>query len=398
MKERQPKRVPLWTGTFIGLMVVQFLFFLGFQILLPTLPTYAAELGANEGGIGLVTGLFTLSATLIRPLAGIFTDRFGRRGIFLIGMLVFTLSILSYAFIVSLSFLLVIRFVHGMGWAFTSTAAETASTDNIPRERFAEGLGFFSLASSVAMGAGPLLGIFLVNQFDYQTMFYIVAALCASSITLSFFIKYKKKATKIETTTRVRFDPKSLKPAALIFFVTISFGTIISFLAVHTAELGIENIGFFFTLFAVMMVIARPVWGLIIDRFGFIPVVVPAILLLVSAMVILSRAEDYGVFLVAALLYGTGLAGAHSSFQTMAIMTASADKRGAANALFLTGFDGGLAIGAILFGFLASSVGYATMYLIAAISPLIALLLFLFGTRTETEEINETIATTSLEE
>lgn len=371
------QRVPLWTKTFIGLTIVQFLLFLGFQMLLPTLPTYAASLGADEGGIGLVTGFFTLSATLVRPLAGFLTDRLGRRGIFLLGTGVFILSVMSYAFIFTLALMLVVRFIHGMSWGFSSTANETAASDNIPRERFGEGLGYFSLASSIAMATGPVLGIFFVNKFDYDVMFYVSAALCTGSMGISFLVKYKRRTKRLRTTTRVPFDKNSLRPAILMFFVAITFGTIISFLTVHTVALGIKNIGFFFTLFAIMMVIARPIWGLLIDRFGFNIAVIPGCLFLIVTMLILSQAERYSSFLWAAVCFGIGFAACHSSFQTLAIMSASEEKRGAANALFLTGFDGGLAIGAILFGFLAAKVGYGPMYLAATIAPMIAMVFYL---------------------
>ncbi|NLB88916.1 MAG: MFS transporter, partial [Syntrophomonadaceae bacterium] len=79
----------LWTRDFILITLITLFSFLSFQMLLPTLPVYATKLGGSDTHAGLVIGIFTFSAVLIRPFAGYALDAYGRKGLFIIGLLIF---------------------------------------------------------------------------------------------------------------------------------------------------------------------------------------------------------------------------------------------------------------------------------------------------------------------
>ncbi|MCG6171666.1 MFS transporter, partial [Anoxybacillus sp. LAT_11] len=74
-----------------------FFIFLGFQMTLPTLPLFVEHLGGNDQLIGLVVGIFTFSALLVRPFAGHALETKGRRFVFLLGLLIFVISVGSYS-------------------------------------------------------------------------------------------------------------------------------------------------------------------------------------------------------------------------------------------------------------------------------------------------------------
>ena len=65
-------KVKLWTRNFMALVWANGLLFAGFHFLLPTLPLYAASIGATGTEIGIITGIFGFSAIFIR----LFTDTY----------------------------------------------------------------------------------------------------------------------------------------------------------------------------------------------------------------------------------------------------------------------------------------------------------------------------------
>src|SRR5690625_680318 len=125
----------IWTRDFVLICLANFFIFLGFQMTLPTLPLFVKELGGSDQLIGIIVGIFTFSALIFRPFAGHMLESKGRRFVYMIGLSVFVLSVGSFAFVLSIMFLLLMKIVQGIGWGFSTTATGTIATDIIPPKR-----------------------------------------------------------------------------------------------------------------------------------------------------------------------------------------------------------------------------------------------------------------------
>ncbi|HZK43794.1 MAG TPA: MFS transporter [Syntrophomonadaceae bacterium] len=368
----------LWTKDFILITLISLFTFVGFQMLLPTLPVYAIKLGGSAAHAGLVIGIFTFAAVLIRPFTGYAIDVYGRRGFFFTGMLIFMACVLAYIWAPTLLILLLLRFIHGFGWGITSTTASTVAADIIPKPRMGEGMGYYGLAGTLAMALAPALGLFIIQGYSFDILFLISASMVVISIILAFFIKYQKinqKNAKIEYKFTL-IEKAALRPSIVIFFVTMTYGAIVSFLALHTAQLGISNIGSFFTVYAIALAISRPISGRLADKRGFDSVVIPGIILIIIGMFLLYSASNLQWFLIAGVVYGAGFGAVQPSLQALAIVDTPPERRGSANATFFTGFDLGLGLGAIVWGIIAQTFGYSIMYFCAILPAIIALILY----------------------
>src|SRR5699024_914105 len=93
------------------------------------------------------------------------------------GLVIFVISGGSYAFIISIGVLVIMRIVQGIGWGFSTTATSTIATDLVPPERRGEGLGYFGLSGNLALAFGPALGLTLVGIISFTSLFLISAAL-----------------------------------------------------------------------------------------------------------------------------------------------------------------------------------------------------------------------------
>src|SRR5699024_4977242 len=81
----------IWTRDFVFVCLANFFVFLGFQMTLPTLPLFLKELGGNDQLVGLIVGIFTFSALLLRPYAGHALESKGRGFVYKTGLVVFVL-------------------------------------------------------------------------------------------------------------------------------------------------------------------------------------------------------------------------------------------------------------------------------------------------------------------
>ena len=367
----------IWTRDFIFICMANFFIFAGFQMTLPTLPLFVNELGGSDQLIGFVVGIFTLSALLIRPWSGHVLESLGRRIIFLIGLIVFVISVGSYAFTGSLILLFLMRVVQGLGWGMSTTAVGTIATDLIPQKRRGEGMGYFGLAGNLAMAFGPALGLFLIALSGFQTMFMIAASAGLLSFIIAAFIRYKPaNKTPIEKKKWDIFEKTALMPSILLFFITMVFGGIATFLPLYAEKLGIDGIEWYFVVFAVSLMLVRAFAGRIYDRKGHKAIFLPGAFLILLAMVDLTLLANQFMLILAAVLFGIGFGSVQPALQAWAVNEAPLHRKGMANATFFSFFDLGVGLGAMFFGLIASTFGYADIYLTAGISVIISMVIY----------------------
>lgn len=369
--EPTPTPVPLWTRNLTLIMAANLFTFLGFQMLMPVMPVYATTLGGGETWAGVVTGIFTASAVIMRPLAGRLLDSRGRLLVFLAGLGVFIASTLSYAATATILALVVVRFLHGFGWGALGTASNTIATDNIPKARLGEGMGYFGMTSTLAMAVGPALGLALLNSHGFPIVFTVSAALVACTVALALLIRYPPQPV---APPRGAFLEKQAMPAAvLIFCATLSWGAVVSFIALYAAERGIDNIGPYFMANAISILFVRAFVGRLADRKGDQFVLYPAVVSMLIALMVLTRATSLPMFLVAGACYGLGFGALHPVLQAMAVRNVIPQRRGAANATFFVGFDLGIGLGSFVWGVIAEATSYPTVYLLT-MAPVFALI------------------------
>ena len=371
----------LWTKDFVVIAAVNFLVFSSWQALPFVLPVYLQDLGADDVVLGWVTAITTISALLIRPFCGIILDRFGRKGIFLAGIVFMGLASAAFAFIPVIGIILAMRFVHGLAWGITSTASSTVASDIIPPKRFGEGMGLFALSASLAFAIAPGAALESFNVGGIVPVVSISVGALAVAFVFACLLRYRPVEKKATVRLENMINRASILPAVIMFFLTACYGSLVTFLAIHAAARGVENVGLFFTAYALAVALSRPFLGRFVDRRGYTVVLLPGIFLVALALAVLSQADSLPLFILAALLYGFGFAGCQSTLQTMAVADAAPEHRGAANATFLVGFDCGIGVGSVASGALAASVGYAGMYLCFATLPLVAAAVFLVFAR-----------------
>jgi MFS family permease len=375
----EPEKI--WTKDFTLICLSNFFIFLGFQMTLPTIPLFVEKLGGNDQLIGVVVGLFTFSALLIRPYAGHALESKGRRFIYLTGLAIFVLSVGSFGIAASLYFLFLMRIIQGVGWGFSTTASGTIATDLIPAKRRGEGMGYYGLFGNIALAVGPTLGLFLVGVLPFSQLFMICAGLGLMALLLSSRIQFKKvhppiKAIKTKGNKWDLYEKSALPASFLMFFITVTFGGIASFLPLYATQKGIQGLQWYFLLYAIALMLTRTFAGKIYDQKGHRVIFPLGALLIVFAMILLAWLPNQLVLYGAAILYGLGFGSIQPALQAWSVQNSPANRKGMATATFFSFFDLGIGIGAIVFGQIAYWFNYSAIYIAAAISVATAILLY----------------------
>ncbi|WP_031405511.1 MFS transporter [Geobacillus vulcani] len=381
--EQQPliaeQKEKIWTKDFVLICLANFFVFLGFQMTLPTIPLFVEHLGGNDQLIGVVVGVFTFSALIVRPFAGHALETKGRRFVFLLGLLIFVISVGSYSLISSIFLLFLMRIVQGIGWGFSTTASGTVATDIIPASRRGEGMGYYGLSGNIALAFGPSLGLVLAAMISFSHLFAICAALGVASVLFAAAITYKK-AEAVHGKGMNKWDlyeKSALTPSVLLFFLTVTFGGIASFLPLYTAQKQIGGLQLYFLLYALALMVTRTFAGQLYDRKGHRAVFLPGAGLILLAMLLLAWLPGEWALLLAAVLYGFGFGMVQPGLQAWSVERAPAHRKGMANATFFSFFDLGVGVGAMVFGQISHWFGYPSIYLAASGSVLLSMLVYL---------------------
>lgn len=381
-------QAPLWTKNFIGTSLANLFLFLSFQMLLPTLPAYVSARGGDEFAVGLVLGIFTISALISRPFTGRALDTIGRRNVLLVGLVIFILSVAGYYWLGLVSLILLLRVIHGVGWGITTTAFGTVIADIVPPQRRGEGMGYYGLSANLPMALAPIFGIWLMNEYGFGILFTVSAVLAIIALLLSqTMIRFPKVESAGPSGAKQGLLEKSAYfPSLLVIFLAVSYGGIVSFITLFGKEVGIANVGWFFLANGAMVMLVRPFAGILFDRKGHAAVLIPGMIACAIGLVLLSYTTDLTLLMVSAVFFGAGFGSMHSALQAWTINRVPANRRGVANGTYFSAFDLGIGAGSMLLGTLAKLTSYAMIYRSTAVLMVICLAVYLYYLITKQEK------------
>lgn len=387
----------LWTKDFISISLSNFFLFLTFYFLLVTLPDYALnEFNSNASQAGLMTTVFLLSAIISRPIAGKWLEQGGQQKVLLAALLIFFAASFLYFLPTTITGILVIRFLHGIGFGMATTAAGTIVADLVPNARRGEGMGYFIMSANLAMVLGPFIGITSMQQWGPNMLFTLSVICSLLSLIAGLFVKIiKREQPQQETATsafwlRNMFEASAVPISLIGAFFALVYSSILSFVNVYASEIHLGAVSsLFFVVYAVVLLISRPFTGKWFDLHGPNMIVFPSIILFAIGMFLLSNSGTAGTFLFSAGLIGLGWGTLFPTFQTLALQYAPPKKRGLATATFLSIFDTGIGIGSFVVGLLVAKIGFGSFYFLSSFYILVGIILYYFLYSRKQEQVKE---------
>lgn len=360
----------LWTWDFVIVSGINFLLGLVFYMLIVVIGSYAVkEYDASLSQAGLIAGIFVIGIFLGRLVIGQLVDVLGQKKTMIIGMAAFTLTSCLYFLSQTVLTLLAARFVHGFALGVASTAAATAVAHIIPHDRKAEGIGYYSLSTTLSSASGPFLGLWLLQHMNFNWIF----AACLAVAILGLFAATQLRLPK-DTTSHKGFkeftfslgnlvEPKAIPIALVTFLCGLCYASVLTFINPYAIELDLVTAAsFFFIVYSAAVLCSRPVTGKLLDRKGSKYVVYPCCVLLALGMVLLAIAQTGPALLAAGALIGLGFGNLQSAMQAIAIKVVEPHRMGLATSTFYIFLDASLGFGPSLLGLVISQTGYRNLY------------------------------------
>jgi predicted MFS family arabinose efflux permease len=375
----------LWTRDFLLISSVQLFFVLSFYSVVVVISGYAMDsFGSSPSIAGLAASMFAFGALSVRPASGRWIERIGRRKTLYAGTILGLTMALLYFAAHSISFLLFIRFFHGVSFGITSTATATIVANIVPPERRGEGIGYFALSLTVAMAVGPFLGMFISQHGSFNMVFMTSAIAAAISFLIALFVSIREIELTDEQLKEMKgfslsnfLEPRVIPIAMACSLIYFCYSSLLSFLAVYSEEIHlVEAASFFFVALSAAAFFSRPFAGRLFDLKGENLVMYSAIVAFMLGMGLLSQSHQAYSILLAGVLVGLGYGAIQFGGQAIYVKITPPHRMGLASSTFFAFVDAGIAIGPFIFGLFVPIAGYRGIYLGAAIVAAVSIFLY----------------------
>ena len=159
-------------------------------------PAFVQDIGIAYNNTTWTALAQAMSTAACAPILGKVGDVIGRRRTLLLGVLVFTFGNVLSVLANSLVFMLLARFVVGIGTAAMGPVILAYIATEFPQDRVAKGFAMYMLLSSASVIIGPTLGGLIVSAYGWRTMLWVCVAICAGIFAACVLASRKEESVR----------------------------------------------------------------------------------------------------------------------------------------------------------------------------------------------------------
>src|SRR4051794_36126745 len=348
----------LFTAAFVALTLSDLAYFMAGGALIGVTPFFVTgPLGSGPAAVGLAIGAFSASTLVLRPLAGRWTDRRGRRPLLIGGASLFAVLVVGHLWVTDLVWLVVLRLLLGVAEAMYFVAGFAALADLAPPGRAGEALSWNSLALYLGIAVGPGIGQLLLEWRGFAAAWMGGAVLALLAFLLVLRVPETRQPRPDDAAPTPLIHRAVIRPGLALFAGVAATAGFLALVGLRAAEIGFATWSVVPMVYGAVVVGCRSVFGRLPDRLPALRLGAGSLSACATGLVVLA-----GVSSPAGMLAGAAVLGVGGAFLTPAIFAAifgvvPAPERGAAAGTATVFIDLGFGGGPLLLGLVAAEAG-----------------------------------------
>ena len=355
----------VWNRPFIFCCIAGVFQYLGLQMSHGILSKYTESLGGDAVAIGVITGLFAITAMGFKVVSGPAIDAFDHKKILSIFMVVLGCAFFGCALSNSVEGVGASMLLRGFAQAFSGTVNLVLVAVYLPKDMFGKGIAYFGVAQAVCQAIGPSISLTLSVYIGYKATYVIAGSLEVIGALFVLLINQPSHGTqKFHISLKSVIAKQAIVPMVVLALTGIPFATILAFLVIDGMSKGIpqEQIGLFFTVFAITTIITRPLFGSLSDKIGTKKTLLPVLIVLIASYILLPNVNTLAGYCVVAVLNAIGTGVTMPVVQALAMRLTPPERYAAASNSCYIGNDLGFILGPAISGWLVNMWGYSAMW------------------------------------
>lgn len=341
-------------------LVITFCVMLGTGMLLPLLALLAGHAGSGTAGAGILLSCFAVARLATNLPAGMAADRWGRRLVVVMGLVVLGLgSVLGFV-VRDLGLIAVAVVLIGAGSSACLTAVVAGISDRATDANRGLLMSRYQTAVLVGISLGPVTGGMLAGGYGLHAPFLLQAAMVVVALGLVATFRRTRPQAPITPPPAARgaaWRLLSSRPFALVCLLSLTLfltrtainWQIVPLLGIQRFAMTPQTVGMMLTFGALGNLVVQPVVGPIIDNWGSARVTLVGALAVVASFLAVAYATSPAWLVFAVALMGVGSGFLSTANSTYALEHSTAG-RGSTLGMLRTAGDTGLVLGPLLLG------------------------------------------------
>ena len=352
----------------------------GAHIVAVNLPVYAEQVGIGLAMIGLLIATYDFAEIIAKPIFGFLADKQGMKRTMLFGIVVFILASLLYL-LISPEFLLVVRFLQGLGAAALSTVS-LALVGTYYKENRGRAYGVYNALQGAGYVVSPLVGGYLVVQRGFATVFIASAAIGIVALILALFLPNPssgKADFDDDDNFSLRsffaiFRDKELLPWYAVIVINMFFvGILFGFLPVRIHGLGYSPFmtGMLISAVALSYLLVQPLAGILADKVNTVTTLKVGLALGALSIILVPFVSGTALVLVS-IIAGIGVGTVWTNSDTLMSNLAKEGKLGVTMGIAGSFKEFGDMVGPLLIGVLSQAFGLTIGFVVCGVLGLLS--------------------------
>ena len=355
-----------------------------YSIAIPVLPALSRQLGASPTMIGLLFGSFGVTLLIVSVPMGAVSDRIGRKGPMVAGLLALAAASLLFAYAKTLPWLFAARLVQGAADAVTWVVGFALIADLYDSNERGRITGVVMMGTSFAVMFGPTLGGWFYEIGGIRLPFIAVAVMAMLDLALFLWLQFPPHQAPAEAVPvgMVLRVPAIAACALAVVAISATISMLEPVLSLYLNTLGVNpaRVGMLYGTAAVITTLLHPICGRLADRFGARRMTMVGLIATACTVPVLGQAWSFGSalgFFLFAAAAGAFVITPSLAYMGEATNDAGVRSIGVAYGLYNLAWGVGLLGGPALGGFLFERMGFSR--LLIAWAPAVALVTIVLG-------------------
>ncbi|MFC4761262.1 MFS transporter [Fructobacillus durionis] len=229
MNEKALKRAALVVAAAL------FMQMLDSTIVTTALPQIASDLSVNQSTASLLVSVYMLFAAVFIPLSGWMAKKMNRKTLFLLAVLIFTLSSVAVGLVNNLAYILVMRALQGIAGAMMIPVGKLIILENVASKNLLQILSYLIWPALIAPAIAPLLGGYIISALSWHWIFFLNLPIGLGILIAGYFLIHDENETE-----NAPFD--------MVGFILVALAAGLILIAAETLSHGLKSLALGATL------------------------------------------------------------------------------------------------------------------------------------------------------